>query len=267
MEILSNSKIENILSITGNNLCIECESQNVDWVSFPFSVFLCLNCCKRHKEFKIKPTLKSLSISEFTPQEIKSMSIGGNTRFISLMNEYKISLKEPNIESKYRTIIALYYYRLLQIQVKKIEKKEGADEIYNKILKEKPNYEIGKIIPENLNKYIQDEEEENNKNNSTFNQWFGFLGEKLNNISEVINSASNHISNTMEDYGIKDKLNKAIDYSKMAGGYVIDKAKEVSNTPIIIETKEKLSQMIDEVKNSAINIINKKEENKEGNNI
>jgi hypothetical protein len=41
METLSNAKLETILSLTGNNKCFECDSPDVDWVSFPSTVFLC----------------------------------------------------------------------------------------------------------------------------------------------------------------------------------------------------------------------------------
>jgi hypothetical protein len=131
-ETLSNAKIESILSLTGNNKCFECNSEDVDWISFPATVFLCLNCCRRHKEFAIKPTLKSLSVSEFTQHEIKKMNLGGNARFLTILNEYTISLKEPNIEYKYQTIISLYYFKLLEVQICKIEKlKEQMKNIIN----------------------------------------------------------------------------------------------------------------------------------------
>ena len=161
MEPLTNSKIESILSLTGNNKCFECEDPNVDWVSFPATVFICLNCGRRHKEFKIKPILKSLSVSEFTQHEIKKMNLGGNARYHTLIDEYKISLKEPNIEYKYNTVISLYYFKLLEIQVNKIENNIGADEEYNKILGERPTYEVGRQLSQgyvinegNINKEV-----------------------------------------------------------------------------------------------------------------
>ena len=66
----------------------------------------------------------------------------------------------------------------------------------------------------------------------------------------------------MDRFGIKDSLNKAVDYSKSAGEYVVDKAKKVSQTPLIVEAKEKISLVVDEVKDSAINMI----KNNSGNN-
>ena len=269
-ETLSNAKIESVLSLTGNNKCFECDSPDVDWISFPATVFLCLNCCRRHKEFAIKPTLKSLSVSEFTQHEIKKMNLGGNARFLTILNEYKISLKEPNIEYKYQTIISLYYFKLLEVQVCKIEKVKGANEEYNKLLKEKPSYEFGSQVSQafilNEGKIENNEKNENDgkyKTDSALGGWFGYFGDKINNVSEfiglnaVINNAKNGFNNSMDRLGIKDSLNKAVDYSKSAGEFVVDKAKEVSQAPMVVEAKEKISHVVDDVKDSAMNMIKK----------
>ena len=276
METLSNAKIENILSLTGNNKCFECDSTEVDWVSFPSTVFLCLNCCRRHKEFKIRPILKSLSVSDFTPHEIKKMNLGGNARFLTLMNEYKISLKEPNIEHKYQTVIAQYYFKLLDVQVNKIENNKGADEEYNKILGERPTYEFGCQVSQgfllnniNMNENQKTDEENKYKTDSSLGGWLGYFGDKINNVTEfiglnaVIHNATNGFNNSMERLGIKDTINKAMDYSKSAGEYMMDKAKEVSQAPILVEAKEKLSQVVDGVKDTAINMVKNTTENSE----
>ena len=268
METLSNVKIENILSLTGNNKCFECDSTDVDWVSFPSTVFICLNCCRRHKEFKIKPILKSLSVSDFTPHEIKKMNLGGNARFLSLMNEYKISLKEPNIEHKYQTVIAQYYYKLLDVQVNKIENNRGADEEYNRILVERPTYEFGCQISQgfllnniNLDENQKKDGDDKYKTDSSLGGWFGYFGDKINNVTEfiglnaVINNATNGFNNSMERLGIKDSFNKAMTYSKNAGEYVVDKAKEVSQSQIFLDAKEKITQVASEVKDSAYNMV------------
>ena len=273
-ETLSNITIENILSLTGNNKCFECDSAEVDWISFPAAVFLCLNCCRRHKEFTIKPTLKSLSVSEFTQHEIKKMNLGGNARFLTILNEYKISLKDPNIEYKYQTVISLYYFKLLDVQVCKIEKVKGANEEYNKLLEEKPSYEFGCqqsqvfILNEGI---MEDNDKKENdgkyKTDSALGGWFGYFGDKINNVSKfiglnaVIHNAKNGFNNSMDRLKIKDSLNKAVDYSKSAGEYVVDKAKEVSQNPMVVEAKEKISHVVDEVKDSAMNMIKNNSEN------
>ena len=272
MEALSSTKIESILSLTGNNKCFECEDPNVDWVSFPAAVFICLNCGRRHKEFKFKPILKSLSVSEFSQHEIKKMNLGGNARYHTLMDEYKVSLKEPNIEYKYNTVISLYYFRLLEIQVNKIENSIGADEQYNKILGERPTYEIGRQLSQgyiiNEGNVIKEVEEDNGeyddkyKTGSTLGGWFGYFGDQLNNMTEyfginnALSNVSNELNNTLENYGVKEKISKAVDFTKSAGEYMIDKAKEISQTPIINEAKEKITQTLGGIKDTAMNMIN-----------
>ena len=278
MEPLTNAKIESILSLTGNNKCFECEDPNVDWVSFPATVFICLNCGRRHKEFKFKPILKSLSVSEFTQHEIKKMNLGGNARYHTLIDEYKISLKEPNIEYKYNTVISLYYFKLLEIQVNKIENNIGADEEYNKILGERPTYEVGRQLSQgfvinegNINKEIVVDNENNNKykTNSALGEWLGYFGDQIVNMTEyiglnnVITKASDQINNTLENYNLKNTLNKAVDYTKTAGEYVIDKAKEISQSQIVNDTKEKISQSFEGIKNTAMNMV----KNNNNNNI
>ena len=272
MEALSSAKIESILSLTGNNKCFECEDPNVDWVSFPAAVFICLNCGRRHKEFKFKPILKSLSVSEFSQHEIKKMNLGGNARYHTLMDEYKVSLKEPNIEYKYNTVISLYYFRLLEVQVNKIENSIGADEQYNKILGERPTYEIGRQLSQgyiiNEGNVIKEVEEDNGeyddkyKTGSTLGGWFGYFGDQLNNMTEyfginnALSNVSNELNNTLENYGVKEKISKAVDFTKSAGEYMIDKAKEISQTPIINEAKEKITQTLGGIKDTAMNMIN-----------
>jgi hypothetical protein len=121
-----------------------------------------------------------------------------------------------------------------------------------------------------LNNGNNNEQGNNNSNNdgtnyktdSTLGGWFGYFGDKINNMTEyiglnaVINNASNGFNNSLERFGIKDSLDKAIDYSKSAGEYVVDKAKEVSQSSVVVETKEKLGQMVQNIKDTSTNFIN-----------
>ena len=261
METLSNVKIESILSLSGNNKCFECESPEVDWVSFPAAIFICLNCGRRHKEFKFKPILKSLSVSEFTQHEIKKMNLGGNARYHALLDEYKISMKEPNIEYKYQTIISKYYFKLLETQVNKIENNIGADDEYNKILGERPTYDIGRQFSEGFITKEGDEIEEvkesneikgnNDHKDSSLGSWLGYFGDKINSATEylginnAIHNVSNKINNSIENFSLKDTIDKAVDYSKTAGEYVLDTAKKIAENQIYYNAKEKFGPLTD----------------------
>jgi hypothetical protein len=261
METLSNVKIESILSLSGNNKCFECESPEVDWVSFPAAIFICLNCGRRHKEFKFKPILKSLSVSEFTQHEIKKMNLGGNARYHALLDEYKISMKEPNIEYKYQTMISKYYFKLLETQVNKIENNIGADDEYNKILGERPTYDIGRQFSEGFITKEGDEIEEvkesneikgnNDNKESSLGSWLGYFGDKINSATEylginnAIHNVSNKINNSIENFSLKDTIDKAVDYSKTAGEYVLDTAKKIAENQIYYNAKEKFGPLTD----------------------
>ena len=261
METLSNVKIESILSLSGNNKCFECESPEVDWVSFPAAIFICLNCGRRHKEFKFKPILKSLSVSEFTQHEIKKMNLGGNARYHALLDEYKISMKEPNIEYKYQTMISKYYFKLLETQVNKIENNIGADDEYNKILGERPTYDIGRQFSEGFITKEGDEIEEvkesneikgnNDNKDSSLGSWLGYFGNKINSATEylginnAIHNVSNKINNSIENFSLKDTIDKAVDYSKTAGEYVLDTAKKIAENQIYYNAKEKFGPLTD----------------------
>ena len=261
METLSNVKIESILSLSGNNKCFECESPEVDWVSFPAAIFICLNCGRRHKEFNFKPILKSLSVSEFTQHEIKKMNLGGNARYHALLDEYKISMKEPNIEYKYQTMISKYYFKLLETQVNKIENNIGADDEYNKILGERPTYDIGRQFSEGFITKEGDEIEEvkesneikgnNDNKDSSLGSWLGYFGDKINSATEylginnAIHNVSNKINNSIENFSLKDTIDKAVDYSKIAGEYVLDTAKKIAENQIYYNAKEKFGPLTD----------------------
>ena len=261
METLSKVKIESILSLSGNNKCFECESPEVDWVSFPAAIFICLNCGRRHKEFKFKPILKSLSVSEFTQHEIKKMNLGGNARYHALLDEYKISMKEPNIEYKYQTMISKYYFKLLETQVNKIENNIGADDEYNKILGERPTYDIGRQFSEGFITKEGDEIEEvkesneikgnNDNKDSSLGSWLGYFGDKINSATEylginnAIHNVSNKINNSIENFSLKDTIDKAVDYSKTAGEYVLDTAKKIAENQIYYNAKEKFGPLTD----------------------
>ena len=261
METLSNVKIESILSLSGNNKCFECESPEVDWVSFPAAIFICLNCGRCHKEFKFKPILKSLSVSEFTQHEIKKMNLGGNARYHALLDEYKISTKEPNIEYKYQTMISKYYFKLLETQVNKIENNIGADDEYNKILGERPTYDIGRQFSEGFITKEGDEIEEvkesneikgnNDNKDSSLGSWLGYFGDKINSATEylginnAIHNVSNKINNSIENFSLKDTIDKAVDYSKTAGEYVLDTAKKIAENQIYYNAKEKFGPLTD----------------------
>ena len=263
MMTLSADKISSLLSIPGNNKCLECDNTSIEWVSFPTSIFLCQSCSREHKTFTKKETIKCLSIDEFTENELSKLSIGGNDRFLTILKEYNIDINNPNKENKYLTFAAAYYNALLEAEINKNNKISGAEETLNLLISKKPLIEVGsKLMGDTADYYKELVESANNNKKSGFGGFFSFLGNKVYNVAEslginkVYNDTKNTIDNKLNEYGIKDKMVKGVDYAKSAGGYLVDKGKEIANTNIVQGAVNKVKDGVEFVNNSAINLFN-----------
>ena len=263
MITLSADKISSLLSIPGNNKCLECDNTSIEWVSFPTSIFLCQSCSREHKSFTKKETIKCLSIDEFTENELSKLSIGGNDRFLTILKEYNIDINNPNKENKYLTFATAYYNALLEAEINKNNKISGAEETLNLLISKKPLIEVGsKLMGDTADYYKELVESANNNKKSGFGGFFSFLGNQVYNVAEslginkVYNDTKNTIDNKLNEYGIKDKMVKGVDYAKSAGGYLVDKGKEIANTNIVQGAVNKVKDGVEFVNNSAINLFN-----------
>ena len=137
--------MEEYLKQNGKIHCLQCNNENISFVSFPFGIFICENCSKEYNNFKKIQRLKNIN-EKFDPHEMNIIRLSGNERFLNLMKEYSISLTEPSKEYKFLTNISTYYINLLNAEVNKEEKIKDSEEEYNKIIKEKPSLEDGSEI-------------------------------------------------------------------------------------------------------------------------
>ena len=240
MITLSDDRVKSLLSLPGNDKCLECGNTSVEWVSFPTSIFICSSCGRQHKNFTKKPIIKSLSISEFTEKELSKLSIGGNERYSSFLKEYNIQITEPNIENKYLTFATSYYNALLEAEINKNENISGAAETLNTLISKKPSSENGQQLMGDTPDYFMELVNSIPSNNQLgFGGFFGFIGNQIYSaaeqlgINKVYNNTKNTIDTKLNEYGIKEKVAMGYDYAKSAGGYIIDKGKEIASAPIV----------------------------------
>lgn len=273
MITLSDDKIKSLLSLPGNNKCLECENTSVEWVAFPTSIFLCPSCGRQHKSFSKKEIVKSLSISEFTEKEVSKLSIGGNARYISLLLEYNIPISDPNIENKYLTFATAYYNALLEAEISKNENIVGAENILNNLINKKPSSDIGpQLMGDTHDYYMELVNTLQSKNDIGFGGLFGFIGSQISNaaeqlgINKVYNDTKNAIDSKLNEYGIKEKISMGYDYAKSAGVYLVDKGKEIVSTPIVQDAMNKMKEGVNNVKESASNMISSINGNIDNNN-
>ena len=273
MITLSDDKVKSLLSLPGNDKCLECGNTSVEWVSLPTSIFICSSCGRQHKNFAKKPIVKSLSISEFTEKELSKLSIGGNDRYSSLLKEYNIPISEPNIENKYLTFATAYYNALLEAEINKNEDISGAAETLNTLISKKPSIENGQQLMGDTPDYFMEIVKSIPTDNQLgFGGFFGFIGNQIYNaaeqlgINKVYNDTKNAIDSKLNEYGIKEKVAMGYDYAKSAGGYIIDKEKEIASGPMVQGAVDKVKEGVNYVNESAISMINNVTGNNNNNN-
>ena len=211
-----------------------------------------------------------MSISEFTEKELSKLSIGGNDRYLSLLNEYNIPLSEPNIENKYLTFATAYYNALLEAEINKNDNISNSTETLNTLISKKPSSEMGpQLMGDSPDYYMELVKAVPANNDMGFGGFFGFIGSQIYSAAEQLginkayNDTKNAIDSKLNEYGIKEKVAMGYDYAKSAGGYIVDKGKEIASAPIVQGAVDKVKEGVNYVNNSAINIIN----NVTGNNI
>lgn len=133
--IYSDPEIEKIISIEGNNRCIDCGSDDPQWASLNNSVFVCINCAGIHRGLGNEISdIRSLVMDNWNDKQLKQLFLGGNTRFVSNLEDYGIvknnnhlSLNPEKIEKKYLYIASEYYRQVLDAELNMMESPEKPD--------------------------------------------------------------------------------------------------------------------------------------------
>ena len=108
--------------------------------------------------------------------------------------------------------------------------------------------------------------------NMGFGGFFGFIGNQIYNaaeqlgINKVYNDTKNSIDSKLNEYGIKDTMAKGYDYAKSAGGYIVDKTKEIASSDVVQGTVNKVKEGVNYVNESATNMLNNFTGNNDNNN-
>ena len=135
-------KISEILKEEQNSHCMDCQSNNPEYISINNGIFICKNCFNRHKKYPkyisnpIKNNITSLSI-----KEIQYLYFGGNKRLIDYMKYEYPKLKKYSPFFIYKTYAMEYYRNWLKYLVEGGPKptKPNIKKAYNSIINE--NYQ------------------------------------------------------------------------------------------------------------------------------
>ena len=259
----SDPEIEKIVSINGNNKCVDCGSEDPQWASLNNSVFVCLNCAGIHRNLGIEVSfIRSLVMDSWDDKQLKLLFLGGNYRFMENLEEYglvkdstEVTLNPDKIEKKYLYKASQYYREMLQAELNL----ENAPNKPNKEEGSQLNVENNDLTNDINNKYMGDFDnygENDMKNYTNFNNneqnnyaepgkeekkvkkgFFGKVGSFFNKAADETKKTYKKVEEKVSKMEIKKKLKetgqKTVVLAKEGGTYIADKATQVKNSEFV----------------------------------
>jgi len=94
-----------------NKYCVDCDSKGPRWASWNLGVFLCIRCAGIHRNLGVHISkVKSVNLDSWTPQQVSSMQIMGNSKARSV---YEANLpedfKRPGTDSAVESFVRQKY--------------------------------------------------------------------------------------------------------------------------------------------------------------
>jgi hypothetical protein len=223
-------QINKILAIDGNNKCVDCGSDDPQWASMNNAVFVCLNCAGIHRNLGVEISyIRSLVMDNWDDSQLKHLSIGGNNRFLSNLEEYGIvkknnhlSLNAEKIQRKYLYVASEYYRELLKSELNLTEPiiKPGKEEGQSLL-------EINQVAIESsaISKNSDKQQEPGVDKPEKKKTMIGMVGGFLSSASTKVKSTLKKTGEKIDKMEIKTKL-------KDAGKYVSSKASQIAVSTI-----------------------------------
>ena len=200
------SKKETILNIDEQNKnCVDCNSEDVKYVSINNGITLCEKCAEEHKKLGSNLSYIRNLDDEFDEYLLNYLVLGSNTKFKKNLELLKININLP-IEQKYKTKGVDFYRNNLKNKVVGQKLSDINFEDGNEILAEIPNN-----FPEFENYQLQNEKKTN---------FFVGFGKKFLNFSKEIGTK---VKNSKVTENIKKGGIAAFSGMKKAGNFVAKK--------------------------------------------
>jgi ADP-ribosylation factor GTPase-activating protein 2/3 len=93
-----------------NKICFDCPAKNPSWCSVTYGIFLCMDCCGRHRGMGVHVSfMRSTELDEWKPEEARRMAVGGNSAARDFFKQHGCT----DAKNRYNTIAAQMYKKRL----------------------------------------------------------------------------------------------------------------------------------------------------------
>eukprot|EP01061_Rhynchopus_euleeides_P003175 TRINITY_DN1244_c0_g1_i1.p1 TRINITY_DN1244_c0_g1~~TRINITY_DN1244_c0_g1_i1.p1 ORF type:complete len:372 (+),score=158.22 TRINITY_DN1244_c0_g1_i1:96-1211(+) len=109
------AKVAAMLLVADNKVCFDCPARNPTWASLTYAVFLCEECCGRHRGMGTHITfMRSVRLDSWEPDQAHRMLFGGNGPARKFFKTHGVM----ELAEKYTTTAAQQYRKQLDKAVK-----------------------------------------------------------------------------------------------------------------------------------------------------
>ena len=110
-----------LLSLPGNDRCVDCGNLNPEWASVTYGTLLCVRCSGRHRSYGVATSrVRSISMDAWSQSQVLALLEGGNEQLQHFFERHQMGNDSPISSQRYHTKAALFYKTHLDKHVHKV---------------------------------------------------------------------------------------------------------------------------------------------------